>query len=124
MGSSTVKIAVPVVDDVLSSHFGHCTQFALFDVDPTQRSILGRQDLPAPEHRPGLLPEWLSARGANVIIAGNMGGRARDLFAEQQVTVVTGAPEADPRELVAAYLAGTLVSDDTTCTNHERGCHH
>jgi ATP-binding protein involved in chromosome partitioning len=119
-----VKIAVPIIDDVLSSHFGHCTQFALFDVDPTQGSILARQNVPAPEHRPGLLPGWLRERGADVIIAGSMGGRARDLFAEQQVAVVTGAPETDPRDLVTAYLAGTLVSNDVTCTDHAHGCHH
>lgn len=119
-----MKIAVPVVDDVLSSHFGHCAQFALFEVDPGAKSVGDRQDVPAPDHRPGLLPAWLRAQGADVVIAGSMGGRARDLFVEHHVTVVTGAPETDPRELVHAYLSGELTSDDVVCTDHGRDCGH
>jgi predicted Fe-Mo cluster-binding NifX family protein len=119
-----MKIAVPVTDNVLSGHFGHCTQFALFEVDPDRGGIVARQDLPAPEHQPGLLPQWLSTHGADVIIASGMGARARELFIEHQVAVVTGAPEADPQDVVSAYLAGTLTCNDVPCTEHESGCQH
>lgn len=57
-----MKIAVPVTDDVLSGHFGRCTQFALLEVDP--------------------------------------------------------------RDVVSAYLAGTLTCDDVPCTDHGDGCRH
>lgn len=119
-----MKIAVPVTDDVLSGHFGHCVQFAFFEVDPDQGGIVARQDVMAPEHRPGLLPQWLSARGVDIIIAGSMGGRARDLFAEYKVGVVAGAPEADPQEVVNSYLAGDLTCDDVPCADHGDGCQH
>jgi len=124
-----VKVAVPVTDGVLSGHFGHCVEFALFEVDAARGSILGRQDVPAPEHQPGLLPGWLSSHGADVVIAGSMGGRARDLFARHQVAVVAGAPEGDPRELVMAFLAGTLSGNDVPCSGqghgeHGHDCHH
>ena len=33
-------IAVPVTGGRLSSHFGHCEQFALFDVDANEKTIL------------------------------------------------------------------------------------
>ena len=103
-----MRIAVPLVDGKLCMHFGHCERFALVDVDPTRRTITKREDVEAPPHQPGLLPPWLAERGANTIIAGGMGQRAQELFAEQGIQVVVGAPAETPEMLVEAYLAGTL----------------
>jgi predicted Fe-Mo cluster-binding NifX family protein len=123
-GGEIVKIAVPVAGDMLAAHFGRCSQFALFEVDPGRCAILDRRDLPAPPHLPGALPAWLHGEGADVVIAGNMGGAARELFDAHQVTVITGASETDPDALVMAYLAGTLRSTDASCGGHEAGdCH-
>jgi len=110
-----MKIAIPVIDGKLSLHFGHCDIFALVDADPASKKILGRQDVNAPPHQPGLLPRWLAEKGANVIIAGGMGRRALDLFAEQGIQVVIGAPAEEPERLVADYLAGTLRSGENVC---------
>jgi ATP-binding protein involved in chromosome partitioning len=110
-----MRIAIPLVDGRLAQHFGHCAMFALIDVDPDRREILARQDVPAPEHQPGLLPPWLAERGAHVILAGGMGGRAQQLFAQQGIQVVVGAPAETPEALVAAWLAGTLVSGENLC---------
>jgi hypothetical protein len=44
-----------------------------------------------------------------------MGGRAKDLFAQNDITVVTGAPVSDPVSLVNAYLSETLVTGANTC---------
>jgi predicted Fe-Mo cluster-binding NifX family protein len=110
-----MRIAIPVADGKLSAHFGHCERFALLDVDPEKRAVLKKEEVPAPEHQPGLLPRWLAERGATVIIAGGIGGRAQGLFAEQGIRVVVGAPADAPEELVTAYLAGTLKTGDNVC---------
>jgi len=96
-------------------HFGHCEQFALVDVDPAQPVITKLNHVTPPPHAPGLLPRWLHELGATVIIAGGMGGRAQALFAENGITVITGAPIDEPAALVSAYLANTLVTGDNTC---------
>jgi len=110
-----MKIAIPLADGSLSLHFGHCHSFALVEVDPETKKILGRQDLPAPPHQPGLLPAWLAERGANVIIAGGMGQRAQGLFAQHGIQVVVGAAAETPEALVSDYLAGTLTSGMNFC---------
>lgn len=110
-----MKIAIPLAAGRLCPHFGHCERFALIDVDPQTRQVVRREDVAAPPHQPGLLPPWLAERGATVIIAGGMGGRARDLFAAQNIEVVVGAPAADPETIVSAYLAGTLEVGDNVC---------
>jgi len=110
-----MKIAIPVVGGNLSAHFGHCETFALIDVDMEAKKIIGRHDLPSPEHQPGLLPAWLAEQGANAIIAGGMGPQAQQLFARNNIEVVLGAPEAAPDRLVQDYLAGQLVAGENTC---------
>lgn len=110
-----MKIAVPVSDGKLSMHFGHCERFAMLDVDPGKKEILGRVDLDAPPHEPGLLPRWLADKGANLIIAGGMGRRAQDLFSDSGIRVIVGAPAGSPEDVVRDYLAGTLETGGNVC---------
>jgi predicted Fe-Mo cluster-binding NifX family protein len=110
-----MKIAIPLADGRLAMHFGHSEAFALVEVDTIEKKILGRRDLEAPPHVPGLLPAWLAERGANMIIAGGMGQRALGLFAEQDIRVVIGAPADTPERLAEAFLAGTLQSGANVC---------
>ena len=112
---STMKIALPLTNGCLSMHFGHCEEFALVDTDGTNGSDLHVTIVDAPEHQPGLLPKWLHQQQAEVVIASGMGARAQDLFAEQGITVVVGAPPMEPERLVRDYLAGQLVPGDNVC---------
>jgi ATP-binding protein involved in chromosome partitioning len=110
-----MRIAIPLADGKLSMHFGHCERFILIDADLATKSIQAREELPAPKHEPGLLPRWLAERGAQLIIAGGMGGRAQELFAQNGIQVVVGAPAESPDSLVAAFLNGTLRSGENVC---------
>jgi ATP-binding protein involved in chromosome partitioning len=110
-----MKIAIPLAGGLLAQHFGHCEQFALIHVDPVRKTAASREDLNAPPHQPGLLPAWLAEQGATMIIAGGMGRRAQDLFADHGIEVFVGAPAATPDKLVAAYLAGTLRHGENAC---------
>jgi ATP-binding protein involved in chromosome partitioning len=110
-----MRIAIPIANGRLSTHFGHCEHFAIVDVDQAEKKIIKREDIQAPPHQPGLLPRWLAERGAKVIIAGGMGRRAQGLFEEHGISVVVGAPAEDPERLVADYLAGTLEPGENIC---------
>jgi len=110
-----MKIAIPLAEGKLTMHFGHCASFALVDVDDQTKKILGREDIPAPPHEPGLLPPGLAERGAKMISAGGMGQRAQELFALEGIRVVVGAPSETPEKLITEYLAGTLVVGANVC---------
>jgi predicted Fe-Mo cluster-binding NifX family protein len=110
-----MKIAIPIANEQLCMHFGHCETFAVLTVDEKTKTITGRQNLVPPPHEPGVLPRWLGEQKVTVIIAGGMGQRAQQLFAEQNITVVVGAPSVAPDTLVADYLAGTLQSGANAC---------
>ncbi len=110
-----MKIAIPLAEGKLTMHFGHCSSFALVEVDDQTKKILGRKDIPAPPHEPGLLPPWLAQQGAGMIIAGGMGQRAQQLFAQQNIQVVVGAPAESPEKLIADFFAGTLQVGQNVC---------
>lgn len=110
-----MKIAIPMADGRLCMHFGHCQQFALVQVDEAAKTITATDYLTPPPHEPGVLPRWLHQQGAQVIIAGGMGQRAKDLFAQSGIAVVVGAPAEAVEDIVAAYLAGTLESGANAC---------
>jgi len=110
-----MRIAIPTANGALAMHFGHCEQFTLVDVDLEEKTILKIEAIDAPEHQPGLLPPWLAQRGAEVIIAGGMGMRAQNLFAEQNIKVIVGAPASDPKSIVDEYLGGTLQTGENIC---------
>lgn len=110
----SMKFAIPTHQGKLCAHFGHCEAFALIDTDSEGR-IVNENYVTPPPHEPGLLPPWLAQQGVNCIIAGGMGSRAQQLFAQQGVRVVTGAQAEYPREVVEQYLKGTLETGANTC---------
>jgi len=109
-----MKFAVPTYQGKLCTHFGHCEAFAIIDVEAGGTIINEIFENPPP-HEPGLLPEWISQKGVNCVIAGGMGSRAQQLFAQRGVKVVTGAQGEYPREVVQQYLKGSLQTGANAC---------
>ena len=105
--------AIPLENGQLCSHFGHCQQFALVDVE--NNTIVGEKLITPPPHEPGLLPKWLADRGVTDVIAGGMGQRALDLFAAQNIKVNVGAQPKSPTELVSDWLKSALVTGSNAC---------
>ncbi|MFC1552261.1 NifB/NifX family molybdenum-iron cluster-binding protein [Candidatus Latescibacterota bacterium] len=74
-----------------------------------------KKKLHLPPHEPGVLPAWLHGLGATHIIAGGMGSRAQNLFEQNDIKVIIGAPNIAPEELVSMHVDGTLVSGENVC---------
>ena len=110
-----MRIAIPLTDGKLSAHFGHCEQFAIIDVDSDSRNIKSQESVIPPAHEPGVLPRWLAGLHVDLIIAGGMGQRAQQLFAENNIDVVVGAPDNEPQELISQYLTGRLQCGQNIC---------
>jgi len=104
---------IPVSDGKLSSHFGHCEQFAF--IETQNGKITETQMRIPPAHEPGVLPRWLYEQGADVAIVGGMGERAQELLRERGIEVIIGAPMDSPESLVNQYFTDTLITGDNVC---------
>ncbi|MBW2603811.1 MAG: P-loop NTPase [Deltaproteobacteria bacterium] len=109
----TKILVVPVSEEKLSSHFGHCKQFAFIEIQ--HGKIAKTEMLTPPAHEPGVLPRWLNEQGADIVIAAGMGERAQQLLEEQGLEVIIGAPVDSPESLTQKYLSGTLVTGANVC---------
>lgn len=114
-GSGTTKIALPVDGGRVSGHFGHAEKFAIFEIDCSNNSISDSREAVPPPHEEGVLPEWLRGQGINLVIAGGLGRKAKQLFEDMDIDVLTGAPQDDPASVVRSHLDGTFKAGENVC---------
>lgn len=107
-------IAIPVANELLCMHFGHCQTFRFFEIDDNN-TIIKTEDKVPPPHEPGVLPQWLGELKVDLVIAGGMGMRAVQLFTQAGVKVITGASGDDPQKVVEAFLNNALETGKNVC---------
>ena len=110
-----MRLAVPVTEGKVAAHFGHCSHFALFDIDEATKAIVKKEVVSSPGHQPGVLPAWLAEEGVTAVIASGMGSRAQALFNENRIEVVVGVLSDDPEQAVLDYIKGKLATGDNIC---------
>ncbi len=113
-----LKIAVASENEMVTEHFGHCTNFNIYDAEGEE--IVKSESVDNPGHKPGFLPNFLNDLGVNVIISGGMGGGAIEIFNEKGIEVIVGAGGIAV-DAVRAYLKGELESTGSVCHEHQ---HH
>jgi predicted Fe-Mo cluster-binding NifX family protein len=107
------RIAIPLENGMLCSHFGHCREFAIIDTE--ENVISGEEFVTPPPHEPGLLPAWLAGKGVTDVIAGGMGQKAIGLFNNKNINVFVGAPVKSPKELAHDLLGDALEAGANYC---------
>jgi predicted Fe-Mo cluster-binding NifX family protein len=83
-----MKIAVATEGAEVAHHFGRCSSYTIAEVE--EGRVISKSLIDNPGHQPGFLPLFLAEKGVSCIIAGGMGPRAKDLFREQNILVITG----------------------------------
>ena len=108
------KIVLTANDDrglegEMAMHFGHCPYFVVAHVNGDNGVELAEvQENPYAEgHQPGQIPQYIKSLGADVVIAGGMGGKAIDWFQQLGIEVATGTRQGVGATL-DAYLAGAV----------------
>ena len=109
------KIAIPVVNDVLSSHFGHSQHFFVADVENNR--VVQTNTIVPPPHEPGVIPKWLNENQVDVVLVGGIGQKAINLFKQMGIEPVIGVPSMSPSWLIEEYLSGALEAGINQC-NH------
>ena len=107
------KIAIPTKNKALCAHFGHCDEFAIFEINENQ--VASETFITPPPHQPGILPGWLAEQGVTHVISGGMGNRAISLLNQFKISSQVGAPNKPAKDLVNDYLANNLVTGNNQC---------
>lgn len=95
------------LDGKMAMHFGHCSHFVLAHVDLGNR-VTATEVHPNPyaeRHEPGQIPRFIQSLGADVVVAGGMGGKAIEFFRQFGIEIATGTRNG-VAETLDAYLAG------------------
>ena len=118
-----MKIAIPIENGLLCSHFGHAPQFAFVNIENGKAGASTIE--PPPPHEPGVLPRWLHEKGVTHLLCGGIGGGAVNILQDAGIQVIAGLPAVDPSGLVEDFLAGKIQGvTGATCQGHGEGGGH
>ncbi len=110
-----MKIAISTENGAVSAHFGRCPAYTVVDIK--EGMVKHREEIPNPGHQPGFLPGYLAEKGVECIIAGGMGPRAKDLFAQKNITTLTGI-QGTIDQVLDKFLKNELDSGKDLCDHH------
>lgn len=116
-GDNTMRIAVTYANGNIFQHFGHSSQFKIYDIENNE--IVNQQVIDTNGQGHGALATLLNGNQVDVLICGGIGGGAQNALAQAGIKLfggVTGSAD----EAVKAYLAGTLeYTANVTCNHHD-----
>ncbi|ABP65871.1 Dinitrogenase iron-molybdenum cofactor biosynthesis protein [Caldicellulosiruptor saccharolyticus DSM 8903] len=118
-----MKIAVMLIGDKISPHFGGSEKVCIYTVE--NGAIVKKEYFDMPEHKAGLFAKFIKQKEADVVIAGSMGERARYIFDSLGIRYFIGVL-GSPDEAVEKLLKGELKSDEMLAReihDHEEGLH-
>jgi len=109
-----MKVAIAKDGDMVSDHFGHCKEYALFVVENSKITL--RKNLVSPGHEPGKLPALLTDRKVTHVLAGGMGSKAVDLFCQNKIEVFLGV-QGPIETVIHDFIAGKIAQGGNSCTH-------
>lgn len=123
-----MRVAISTDGEFVSAHFGRCPEFTIVDIESEQ--VVNREVFKNPGHVPGMIPEYLSKKGVNCIVAGGMGKRAEAFFDQYGIETIIGVT-GKVDDAIARLSKGNLESGESTCSpgrgkgyGHDKDCDH
>lgn len=114
-----MRIAVTYENGNIFQHFGHTSQFKLYDVE--EGKIVAEKIIHTNGQGHGALSGFLSENKVNVLICGGIGGGAQNALMECGIKFFGGV-EGDADNAIAALLENKLnFNPDIKCSHHEHG---
>ncbi|MEW5693255.1 MAG: NifB/NifX family molybdenum-iron cluster-binding protein [Candidatus Hydrogenedentota bacterium] len=107
-----MRLAISTDGNYVSAHFGRCPSFTIVEIEQDQ--LVKKYEIENPGHHPGFLPQFLQEKGVECIIAGGMGMRATELFAQFGIKTVVGITGRID-DVIAEVMNGTLRGGESLC---------
>jgi len=121
-GPEIMRIAVTYENGQIFQHFGHTSQFKVYDVEDGK--VVASQIVDTNGNGHGALGGFLAANQVEVLICGGIGGGAQNALAQAGIKLYGGVMgEADAA--VEAFIAGKLdFNPNVQCNHHGEDHHH
>ncbi len=121
-GADIMRVAVTYENGEIFQHFGHTSQFKVYDVEG--QNIVKEEIIDTMGSGHGALAGFLVNNGVNVLICGGIGGGAQTALAQAGIQLYGGV-SGSADKAVQALAAGSLSYDpDVHCDHHEHGEGH
>ena len=113
------------LDGLVGQHFGRCPAYTLVELDASRVVSTKVVDNPfVSGHQPGDVPGFIAGLGADVLLAGGIGGRAIQFFEDLGVRVSSGHA-GTVRDAVAGWITGSAGgAEPCKHPDHEEGHGH
>jgi predicted Fe-Mo cluster-binding NifX family protein len=112
-----MKVAVTYENGEIFQHFGRTEQFKIYGIE--DKKIVSTEIIGNNGQGHGALVGYLKQQGVSALICGGIGGGARQMLADQGISVYPGA-SGDADANVKSFVCGELSYDpETTCHHHE-----
>lgn len=108
-----MRVAISTDNEYVSAHFGRCPSFTIIDIE--HNKVVKKEIIENPGHQPGFIPQFLHKKGVNCIIAGGMGMRATQFFAEYDIKTVMGI-DGKVDDIIERLVKGELKGGESLCT--------
>lgn len=116
-----MRIAVTYENGEIFQHFGHTSQFKIYDVE--NGVITKTQVIDTMGSGHGALAGFLVQNGVDALICGGIGGGAQSALAAAGIKLYGGA-SGNADNAVKSLLDGSLLfNPDVKCSHHEHGEH-
>jgi len=107
------KLALPVIDDKLSEHFGHARSFHLFEIE--DNVVVASYTKEPPAHQEGVLPRWLAEEKVSDLLVGGIGPKAIEILYANGINVYVNV-EVDTADNIALdFINGDLKFGQNYC---------
>ena len=111
-----MRIAIPLKQNKFSLNFSACDQFAFIEIKKGTRQILDAQYKTPLSFNLDALPRWIRENEVDLILAGGMGQRAKEIFAQNQIDVRVGFLNGSIKEVIEKFIESQLSRGETTET--------
>jgi predicted Fe-Mo cluster-binding NifX family protein len=105
-------IAIATDGGHVSAHFGRCYAYTMVDIKNGR--VVKRERLTNPGHAPGAIPEFLNAKGAETVVCGGIGTRAKELFEQYGIEIVAGIDDT-VENVIDSLVQGKLAGGESLC---------
>jgi len=116
-----MKLGIVLDEQSISQHFGQANGLAIYEINDQVVTMVNH--IQSIEHQHEGMPQIVLHAHIDVIICGNLGQKAIQMFKENNIEVISGI-QGELEDVLRRYQNHELVSNNVACSGHEHEHEH